>query len=123
MSLAWVALGGAAGAVARYVAAGLVHRVVPPTFPWGTFVVNVAGSFVFGVLAGLMEQGFLTSSPARLFVLVGVIGGFTTFSTFTFETFMLIRDGEFLRAGLNAAGQVIVAFLALWSGFTLARLR
>lgn len=123
MSLAWVALGGAVGAVARYVAAGLVHRVVPPTFPWGTFAVNVSGSLVFGVLAGLMEQGFFSGSPARLFVLVGVIGGFTTFSTFTFETFMLIRDGELLRAGVNVAGQVAVAFLALWGGFTLTRLR
>ena len=123
MNLAWVALGGAVGAVARYAAAGLVHRLAPPTFPWGTFVVNVAGSFVFGALAGLMEQGFLSGPQVRLFVLIGVIGGFTTFSTFTFETFMLIRDGEFLRAGLNVFGQVVVSFLALWSGFTIARLR
>lgn len=123
MNLALVGLGGALGAVARYLLTGLVHRFAAPTFPWGTAVVNILGSLVFGVIAGLLEQGFLTGSSTRLFVLVGVIGGFTTFSTFTFETFMLVRDGDLLRAGLNAAGQVAVAFLALWGGFMLARLR
>lgn len=123
MSLIWVALGGAIGAVARYLAAGLVHRIAPPTFPWGTLAVNVSGSLAFGAMAGLLEQGAPAGSHARLFVLIGLIGAFTTFSTFTFETFMLVRDGESLSAGLNVAGQVVVSFLALWGGFMLARLR
>lgn len=116
-----VAVGGALGAVARYGLGGFVHRYAPPTFPYGTFVVNVTGCLAFGLIAGLSEQRAVIGPAARTFLLIGVLGGFTTFSTYGFETFGLLRDMELGRALANAAGQVIVGVFALWVGYVIAR--
>lgn len=121
MNVLLVALGGAVGAVSRYGLGGLVHRYASPYFPYGTFAVNVLGCLVFGVLAGLSEQRFVLGPQARAFLLLGILGGFTTFSSFTFESFQLLRDGELARAFVNIAGQVAIALGALWAGFVLAR--
>jgi len=117
-----VAVGGALGAVARYALTGLVHRVASPYFPYGTFAVNVVGCLVFGVIVGLADERFVIGAPARVFLLIGVVGGFTTFSSYTFETFELVRDLQFLRATLNSVGQVVVGLAALWAGYSGARL-
>ncbi len=116
-----IAVGGALGSVARYALGGFVHRYTPASFPYGTFVVNAIGGLVFGVTAGVFEERAVGGPAARAFLLIGVLGGFTTFSTFTFETFGLLRDLEIGRALANAAGQVVVGVLALWAGYVLAR--
>ncbi len=116
-----VAVGGALGSVARYALGGFVHRYTPSSFPYGTFVVNATGCLVFGVIAGLFEERTVIGPAARTFLLIGVLGGFTTFSSFTFETFGLLRDAEIGRALANAAGQVMIGLLALWAGYVLAR--
>jgi CrcB protein len=117
-----VAMGGALGSVARYFLDGAVYRVLPPTFPYGTLVVNVSGCLVFGVLIGLSEDRLVVGSPARSFLLIGVLGGFTTFSAFTFETFNLLRGAEWGLALVNAIGQVVAGLVVLWAGFVLGRL-
>ena len=122
MNVLLVALGGSIGAVARYGLGGLVQRFTTPYFPFGTFVVNVAGCFVFGILAGVAEHRFALGPQARAFLLIGILGGFTTFSSFTYETFQLLRDAEIMRASLNAGGQLVVGLIAMWLGFVLARL-
>jgi CrcB protein len=122
MNVLLVALGGSIGAVARYGLAGLVQRFTTPYFPFGTFVVNSVGCLVFGILAGVAEQRFALGPQGRAFLLIGILGGFTTFSSFSFETFQLLRDAEFMRASLNGAGQVVVGLGAMWAGFVLARL-
>ncbi len=117
-----VALGGAFGAASRYVLAGAVHRILPATFPYGTFFVNITGCFLFGVIAGIADERSAIGPDARRFLLVGVIGGFTTFSSYTYESFALVRDGQLVSAFANTAGQVVVGFAALWAGYVLARL-
>lgn len=117
MNYLLVALGGALGSIARYALDGFILRLVSPYFPSGTFVVNAVGCLVFGLLIGLADGRSILTSMGRLFLLIGLLGGFTTFSTFTFETFQLVRGGEYLRGVLNAAGQVVVGYLAMWTGY------
>jgi len=121
MRLVLVAVGGAIGSTLRYALDGAVYRWLPPTFPFGTFVVNVTGCAVFGLLLGLGEQRLVVGSPARTFLLIGVLGGFTTFSSFAFETMQLLRGGEWLLGMGNVVGQVVLGLAALWIGFALGR--
>ena len=122
MQLLLIALGGALGSVCRYGLSTLVQRLSSPFFPYGTFVVNVLGCFVFGVIMGAARQRFVLGPPERAFLLIGILGGFTTFSTFTYETFALLQGGEFVRAFLNTGGQVVFGLAALWAGYVLAGL-
>lgn len=118
-----VGVGGALGSIARYALDGLILRLASSYFPSGTFVVNVAGCLAFGVIIGLADGRVLPLPPAgRQFMLIGLLGGFTTFSTFTFETFQLIRGGEYARGLLNAGGQVVVGYGAMWFGYAAARI-
>ena len=117
-----VAAGGALGSMARYGMEDVVHRYAPPFFPAGTFAVNVIGCLLFGVIVSLAEERFVIGPGGRAFLLVGILGGFTTFSTFTFETFGLLRDGELGRALLNAGGQVAIGILAMWTGYIVPRI-
>jgi len=117
-----VGAGGFVGAAMRYVAGGLVHRVVSPAFPWGTLFVNVAGCFAIGFLAVLAGEKGSIGPTGRLFWMVGVLGGFTTFSTFGYETFALARDGSHVLAAGNVVGQVLLGLAAVWAGVVLARL-
>jgi CrcB protein len=118
MSYLWVALGGALGSMARYGCAGFAARFIGATFPWGTLIVNVAGSLVIGFLATLLSpDGRLLASPdARAFVMIGVLGGFTTFSSFSLETLNLARDGEWLWASANVVASVALCLGAVWLG-------
>jgi fluoride exporter len=119
MILLAVALGGAIGAVARYTFAALVHRAVPTLFPIGTFAVNATGCLVFGLLAGLAEQRFVFGPVARSFLLVGLLGAFTTFSTFAFDSVELLRDGQMAWAALNLGGQVLAGVIGIWVGYVI----
>jgi fluoride exporter len=118
----WVALGGGMGSVARYLVDGWVLRATGPYFPSGTFVVNVLGCLVFGVIAGAADERFMVAPAGRAFVLIGILGGFTTFSTFTFETLQLVRDAQFARALGNLLGQVVLGFVAMWAGYNTSRM-
>jgi len=117
-----VAAGGALGSMARYGLTAAVPRLVPTLFPLGTFVVNVLGCLVFGVIVSLADERFAVGPAGRAFFLIGVLGGFTTFSSFAFETFALLRDGQSMWASLNVFGQIVLGLVAMWTGYLLPRL-
>jgi fluoride exporter len=121
-SYIWIAIGGALGSVARYWCSGIAARLIGETFPWGTLIVNVAGSFVIGFFATLTgpDGRMFVGSTARQFVMIGLCGGFTTFSSFSIQTLELVHDGEWLQAGVNIAASVILCLLAVWLGHILA---
>ena len=115
-----VALGGAVGSVCRYKLSGFVlYQTINWRFPLGTFLVNVIGCLAIGILAGLILKFELFSSQSRLFLITGIMGGFTTFSAFGLETFYLIREKEFLVAGSYVLASVIPGLLVLSIGFLL----
>ena len=115
-----VALGGAVGSVCRYKLSSFVlDQTINWRFPLGTFLVNVIGCLVIGVLAGLILKFEMFSSQSRLLLITGVMGGFTTFSAFSIETFYLIREKEFLVASSYVFSSVLVGLVALWLGFLL----
>jgi CrcB protein len=103
MAYLWVALGSALGGMARYWCSGLAARLIGESFPWGTLIVNVVGSFVIGVFAALTvsEGRFLIPSDIRIFVTVGFCGGYTTFSSFSVQTLALMREGEWVASAAN----------------------
>lgn len=114
--------GGGLGAVLRYWVQGLVYDRMGSAFPYGTVLVNIAGCFVIGLLMVSMEERFLASPALRLFLTVGILGGFTTFSSFSFETMALFRDGESALALANVGLSVLVCLCATWTGMKLGRL-
>jgi fluoride exporter len=118
MPYLWIAIGSALGGMARYWCAVWSASHMGELFPWGTLIVNVAGSFVigfFGTLTG--SDGRLpVGAEARLFVMVGFCGGFTTFSSFSLQTLLLLREGDWMRAGGNVVGSVALCMLAVWLG-------
>ncbi|HWE16545.1 MAG TPA: fluoride efflux transporter CrcB [Hyphomicrobiaceae bacterium] len=118
MTYFWIAVGSALGGVFRYWCSGIAARLIGETFPWGTLIVNVAGSFVIGLFFTLTgpDGRLLVSSTARQFVMVGLCGGYTTFSSFSLQTLSLIRDGELLYAGANIVASVLLCMLAVWLG-------
>jgi CrcB protein len=122
-SFLWVALGGAVGSVARYWLAAFVAGLTGPYFPWGTLLINVLGSFVIGWFGALTGSNGPVDMPAdmRVFVMVGICGGFTTFSAFSLQTLELMYAGEALRAGCYILGSVALCLLAVWTGFLLGR--
>ena len=124
MVYAWVALGGALGSVARYAVSLGTARWLGVGFPWGTLCVNVAGSVAIGLLAALVAADGrpLLGTDARAFLLVGVLGGFTTFSSFSLETLNLARSGALGPAILNVAGSVVLCLAAVSLGFASAGL-
>jgi CrcB protein len=117
-----VGTGGFVGSVLRWACTGWVYRLAPAArIPWGTLAVNVLGCFAIGLLAGLVEERQLLGPRARLFLLAGLLGGFTTFSSFGYETTQLLRDGEHARAATNVLLQVVVGLAAVWAGYALSR--
>lgn len=114
----WVALGSALGGVARYWCSGFIAARIGEAFPWGTLVVNVAGSFVIGFFSTLTapDGGLLVPTDVRVFVMVGFCGGYTTFSSFSLQTLNLVRDGEFLFAGANVLLSVTLCMIFVWIG-------
>lgn len=119
-----VGLGGFCGAIVRFATSSWVHRALPSgaTFPLGTLTVNLIGCLLIGVLSGLAEHHQMLRPEHRLFFIVGVLGSFTTFSTFAFETFSLAQSAEIAKALANVVLQVVLGFLAAWLGHTAVRL-
>lgn len=116
-----VGVGGAIGAIGRYWLSGLAQQF-EGRFPLGTLAVNLLGSLLMGFLAVLFIEKLMVNQELRLFLLVGVLGAFTTYSTFSYETLMLVRSEAWLMAGLNILTNVIGTLLAVWGGYTLAKL-
>lgn len=119
----WIALGSAIGGMGRYWLSGWVARSFGETFPFGTLLINISGSFLIGLLGGVTgpEGRFLISAEARQFVLVGVLGGYTTFSSFSYQTLNLARDSEWLYAIGNILLSVALSLLAVWIGHALGQ--
>ena len=119
-----VGCGGFIGAVLRYALGGLVHRHLPlTTFPYGTVSVNLLGCLLIGAFAGLADSRQLFTPELRALVFIGVLGGFTTFSAFGYETFALARDGEHLRAACNVGIQVVLGLALVWGAYGLTSSR
>jgi CrcB protein len=116
-----VALGGALGSAARYGVTVAAAHWLPAGFPYGTFLVNAIGCAIFGLLAGLVESRGLLTPPMRAFCFAGVLGGFTTFSSYAHDSFVLARGGASSLALLNTLGQVIVGCAAVALGWWLGR--
>ena len=114
----WLALGGALGTLARFGISNLMAQQFSAEFPWGTLLVNVSGSFVIGFFATYTgpEGRFTATATTRHFVMTGLLGGFTTFSSFSLQTLTLARGGEWFRAGANAGGSFVLCLIAVWLG-------
>jgi len=121
LNIVFVAAGGAIGSVARYLLSTFVLRISGSLFPFGTFAVNLLGCIVFGLVVGAADQRVPLGAGPRAFLLVGVLGGFTTFSSYAFESFWLLRDGHLAAASFNIVGQVILGIAGLAIGFAIAR--
>jgi CrcB protein len=119
----WIALGSALGGVARYWCSGVAARLFGETFPWGTLLVNVTGSFIIGLFATLTgpDGRMFAGSTTRQFVMLGLLGGFTTFSSFSLQTLTLAQDSEWLQAGGNVVASVVLCLLAVWLGHLFAQ--
>lgn len=121
LDLVLVGAGGAIGSVLRYLASGFVQRLdFWGSFPAGTLAVNVVGCAVLGLLGGLSDSRYLFGPGARLFVFIGVLGGFTTFSTFSYETLALMRAGETAKAALNVGASLLLCLAGTWLGYGVA---
>jgi CrcB protein len=118
----WIAAGSALGGAARYLCTGIAARLIGETFPWGTLVVNVVGSFIIGFIATLSgpEGRLFLNSTTRLALMTGFCGGYTTFSSFSLQTLNLFNDGQWLYAGANVGGSVILCLVATMAGSALA---
>ncbi|HMI32440.1 MAG TPA: fluoride efflux transporter CrcB [Candidatus Limnocylindrales bacterium] len=120
--LRWLVIGGFGfiGTILRYAAQGGVQRLMGSAFPYGTLVVNVAGSFIVGLAATLFLERSVVSPMWRSAVLIGFCGGFTTFSAFSYETFELVRTGDPARGILNMALHIVLGLAAVWAGYAVA---
>lgn len=116
-----IAAGGALGALLRYWMSTGVYALLGRDFPYGTLAVNVVGSFLLGVLSVLMIERLEMSPPWRAGVLIGGLGAFTTFSTFSLETLALVEQGAVARAGLNVVASVVMCLVFVWLGVLLGR--
>jgi CrcB protein len=119
----WVAIGGALGSVGRFWINGLIIEKSSATFPWGTLVVNVTGSLIIGIIAALaVPEGRMDSQSrqfATQFLMIGICGGYTTFSSFSLQTLNLLREREWLYAGGNVVLSVVLCMVAVWLGWLL----
>lgn len=116
-----LSIAGTLGTLARYWLSGAVYNFLGRDFPWGTWSVNIIGCFLFGLVWTLSDERGLIPAQGRLVILVGFMGAFTTFSTFIFESFQIVRDAEWLKMMLNIFGQNIVGFLAAYVGVVFGR--
>lgn len=116
-----VFIGAGIGGGFRYWLTSLVQKYYPPYFPIGTLVVNLIGSFILGLMIFGLDEKELISPSVKLFIGIGFCGGFTTFSSFSFETFNLIRDAEFLFAGLNIIANVLLTLFGVYIAYLITR--
>jgi fluoride exporter len=116
-----VVIGGGAGALARYVAASAIMTRFGGKFPLGTLVINVTGSFLIGFLMTMLTERFNLDPVWRLLLVVGFLGGYTTFSSFEWETYTAVREGALWNGMLNVVSSVMLGYVAVWLGVFLAR--
>jgi CrcB protein len=122
MTLVFIAVGGAAGAISRYLLQGWVQDLAGGRFPWGTFVVNISGSFLLGVVFALSVDRAFLAPEVRVPVMIGFIGSYTTFSTLMLESWRLVEEGDYLFMLGNLIGSVVVGMVALVAGLAIGRL-
>lgn len=115
-----IAVGGGVGSLLRYLVAGWAQKLAGGTFPFGTLLVNISGCLLIGFLTAALTGRSLMSEEYRIGILVGVLGGYTTFSTFGHETFALLNDGQFVAAVVNIVVSVVLSVAAVWIGYRLA---
>jgi CrcB protein len=118
----WIFAGGGLGSVARWAFSGVIARTVGETFPWGTLVVNITGSFVIGLFFTLTEPGgrWLVRASFREFFMLGICGGYTTFSSFSLQTLSLAEDGQWFKAAANCVLSLVLCLAGVWLGHLLA---
>lgn len=121
LTIVAIALFGALGCLARYLLAGWVYAFVGRGFPYGTLTVNVAGAFLIGLIMEFSLRTTLIPQELRIGLTIGFLGGLTTFSTFSYETFRLLEDGEFITAAVNVLASVLVCLACTWLGIITAR--
>ncbi|NTE86379.1 fluoride efflux transporter CrcB [Agrobacterium rubi] len=121
LNIALVAIGGAIGSVARYLVGVWGTRLAGPNFPWGTITVNIVGAFLIGLMVEVVARRFDASAEMRVFIVTGVIGGFTTWSSFTLDAVVLFERGEMGLAALYLGGSLILSFAAIFAGLALGR--
>ena len=121
MTLLFLAVGGAFGAVSRYLVQGWVQDLAGGRFPWGTFVVNISGSFALGLLFALAMDRAILSPDVRVPLMIGFIGSYTTFSTLMLESWVLVEEGDLLRMFGNLALSVTVGMVAVVAGLAIGR--
>ena len=121
-SYLWISLGGALGTAARFWFSGIVANRFGETFPWGTLLVNVSGSFAIGFFSTLTDPDgrWLVQPSGRQFFMAGICGGYTTFSAFSLQTLKLLQEKEWLHASANVLGSVALCLIAVWLGHILA---
>jgi CrcB protein len=122
MTILLIAVGGAFGAISRYLVQGWVQDLAGGRFPWGTFAVNISGSFALGVLFALSMDRANLSPEIRMPLMVGFLGSYTTFSTLMLESWVLVEEGDLARMLLNLAGSVLVGMVAVVAGLALGRM-
>jgi CrcB protein len=117
-----VAIGGALGSVARFWVGGVIGARFGETFPWGTILINITGSFVIGAIFSLTDTGgrWLAPPTTRVFLMTGICGGYTTFSSFSLQTLTLAQRGEWFKAGANCVLSLVLCLVAVWLGSALA---
>lgn len=116
-----IGLGGFAGAIMRYLMSGLPHKYLNGSFPYGTLLVNVLGCLLIGALMFLVEDRRMLASGTRLFLITGILGSFTTFSTFGFETYALLRESQYVSALANIGANLVFGLVAVVAGWTLMK--
>ena len=117
-----ISLGAAIGGVTRYWLSNVVYKVFPAMFPYGTLAVNILGSFVIGLVIFVFDEKELISQQSRLFLTIGFCGGLTTFSTFSLETFSLIRDSEYFLATINVILSVVLCLLGVFLAYIVSKI-
>ena len=117
-----VGTGGFIGSVMRFLVQILMEKGLSSTFPWGTFIANIAGSFIIGIVFAFAEKGSLMNSEWRLFLAVGICGGFTTFSSFAYNNLTMIKDQTYGQLFLNIGGSLFFGILAVYLGIVLVRM-
>ncbi|MBI4535194.1 MAG: fluoride efflux transporter CrcB [Ignavibacteriae bacterium] len=122
MNYVLVFIGGGIGATARYWLQGIVYRNVGASFPYGTLAVNVLGCFLIGVMMTFFEERFLVDASLRTLLTIGILGGFTTFSTFSFETMVLLKEGSYLLGFANVAVSLVSCLVATWLGMVVGKI-
>ncbi len=121
IAILWVGLGGFLGANARYLLGGWIAARMGTLFPYGTFVINITGSFILGFFLAFIQDRPWVHPTARLLFSIGFVGAYTTFSTYTYETIALMENGQLLLAAINCIGSVVAGLLAVFAGLVLGR--